>query len=142
MRQRFTLSSFVEGMPAPDIQDKVALMPYCDNGNIISTDPKQAIMVRDKIIKKLRETGFGVHEITDAETKFDTLGVSVDGVHRVVCSTPQRVSKMLAVLEFLFSGARVSGQQLEHVLGHITCCCISHPRFFVPLWSSVQVHEA
>ena len=76
---------FVEGRPVPDIQDKVALMPYCDNGNIISTDPKQVFIVRDKIIKKLRETVFGVHEITDAKTKFDTLGVSVDGVRCVVC---------------------------------------------------------
>ena len=82
-------------------------MPYCENGNMISTDPKQVIIVRDKIMKKLRETGFGVHEITDAETKFDTLGVSVDGVRRVVCSTPKRVSKVLAVLEFLCSGDRV-----------------------------------
>ena len=51
---------FVEGRSAPDIGDKVALMPYCDNGNMISTDPKQVIAVRDKIIKKLREPDFGV----------------------------------------------------------------------------------
>ena len=101
VRQQLTLSSFCRGRPAPDIQDKVALMPFCDNGNIISSDPNQVIIVRDTIIKKLGETVFGVHEITDAETKFDTLGVSVDGVRRVVCSTPKRVSKVLAVLEFL-----------------------------------------
>ena len=95
---------------------------------MITTDPKQVIIVRDKIIKKLRATGFGVHEITDAETKFDTLGVSVDGVRRVVCSTPKRASKVLAVLEFLCSGPRVGGQQLEHVLGHMTCCCVLHRR--------------
>ena len=100
------------------------MMPYCDNGKIISTDPKQVIKVRDKTINKFREAVVGVHEITDAETKFDTPGVSVDGVRRVVCSTLKRVSTVLAVLEFLCSGARVSGQYLEHVLGHITFWCI------------------
>ena len=63
----------VEGRPAPDIGAKVALMTYCDIGNMISTHPNQVIAVRDAILRKLRETGFGVHEITDAETKFDTL---------------------------------------------------------------------
>ena len=68
--------------------------------------------------------------------QFDTLGVSVDGVCRVVCSTPKRASKVLAVLEFLCSGARVSGQQLEHVLGHITCCYMLH-RCFLSLLGAV-----
>ena len=82
-RQHLAIPDFVvEGRPAPDIGDKVALMPYCDNGNIISTAPKQVIIVRDEINKKFRETGFGVHEITDADTTFDTLDVSVDGVLR------------------------------------------------------------
>ena len=49
---------FVEGRPAPDIRDKVALMPYCDNDNMIRTDPKQVIIAGDMIIKKLRETVF------------------------------------------------------------------------------------
>ena len=110
---------FAEGRPAPNIKDKVAFIPYVVNANMISAGPKQVIIVRDKITKMIRETGLGVHEITDPETKFDTLGVSVIGVRLVVSSISKRVRKVLAVLGFLCSGLRLNDQQLEHVLGHI-----------------------
>ena len=48
---------FVEGRPAPDVSSQVGLMPYCDNGNVIGTDPDAVLVVRDKLIQALQDVG-------------------------------------------------------------------------------------
>ena len=104
-------------------------MPYCDNGNVIGTDPAAVLEVRDTLIDALRDAGFGVHEITEPEARFETLGVVVDGVANTVASTSKRITEILIVLVHLVTRPVISGKQLERVLGHITCCCILQRRF-------------
>ena len=133
---------FVEGRPSPNVVDEVALMPYCDNGNIISTDPVAVIKIRDKIIQRLEAEGFDVHEITDAETKFDSLGVRIDGCKHSVTSTSKRLSRILCVLDFVVyttlhrrASARARSRAHHFLLyfaASVSCLA----------WSSLQVHSS
>ena len=94
---------FVDGRPPPSIGPEPACLQYCDNGNIISTDPSEIVKVMNLIIAELEKHGMEVHEVEAPRTQIESLGVYIDGRRGFVKPTARRVNRMLQVLEFVCS---------------------------------------
>ena len=109
----------VEGKPSPGMADgEVILIPYADNLNVAGTCAKRVQEVKDKIVAHLREVGFRVHEELEACSIGQSLGFLVDGARGIVAPVPERLQKVRLALLWLSRRPKVSGKQVERLLGH------------------------
>eukprot|EP00438_Fugacium_kawagutii_P023337 Skav200217 [mRNA] locus=scaffold3745:15519:20956:- [translate_table: standard] len=138
--------------PAPD--STVLHTEYVDNFHVIGTDEEAVTQLSQSGIRALRGTGLVVHEEEQSSGSAQILGweFSSDGTLR---PTSRRLWKVrLAILHLLTCG-RVSGQQLERVIGHMSfismvrreglsilgdCYTFIQRHYHVPskLWKSVR----
>eukprot|EP00913_Durusdinium_trenchii_P006886 g6477.t1 len=85
----------VESKAPPDLSDKeVILIPYADNLNVAGVDELRVQEVKDKIVRRLREIGFRVHEELEACPIGQSLGFLVDGQKGIVTPIPERLQKV------------------------------------------------
>ena len=109
----------VESKAPPDLSDKeVILIPYADNLNVAGVDELRVQEVKDKIVRRLREIGFRVHEELEACPIGQSLGFLVDGQKGIVTPIPERLQKVRLALNWLARRPWVSGKQVERLLGH------------------------
>ena len=109
----------VESKAPPDISDKeVILIPYADNLNVAGIDELRVQEVKDKIVRRLRQIGFRVHEELEACPIGQSLGFLVDGQKGIVTPVPERLQKVKLALDWLGRRPWVSGKQVERLLGH------------------------
>ena len=59
-----------------------------------------------------------MHEEVDATSEIKSLGYFIDGEGGVVLGAPVKIGKVTCVLESLSRRPRVSGKQVERILGH------------------------
>ena len=95
-------------------------MPYCDNLSVGSESQSKANDGRERVSAHHRSLGFRVHEETEAALHAASLGFALDGLQGRFSITPARAYKVREPLLYLSRRPRVSGAQLERVLGHAT----------------------
>lgn len=115
----------VEGRPSPDLSDsEVALIPYADNLNVTGISAQRVQEVKDLIVKKLRDTGFRVHEETEAQSTVQSLGFLVDGITGTIQPVPERLDRVVRCFAWLGKAPRISGRAIERLLGHAVHLCM------------------
>ena len=149
----------VDRAPPPQIHtnEQQAHMIYADNASQFGMDPDVVNERRHKLSIALNGRGLDTHEIIDATLLAETLGIQYIGNPPTVSCTPLRRWKMHRVLGLLIRGRRVSGKDLEIVIGNLTflflmnrplLACLNHCYDFMAacyterrvLWKSVR-HE-
>ena len=135
--------------PAP------VVMIYADNGNHMGLSREQVNDERALVDAELNRVGLATHEVVEATTLVKVLGGMVDGVGLRVYPTPERLAGLEKALAVLVGGRPVSGQDLEHVVGHLltvmmlfrlSLSFLGHVYDFIkdsytqkqPLWPSVR----
>eukprot|EP00438_Fugacium_kawagutii_P018254 Skav220446 [mRNA] locus=scaffold254:128743:132882:- [translate_table: standard] len=145
-------SRLVDKKPAPDTE--VLHTEYVDNYHVIGTNSRAVTELSQLGIEALRGAGLVVHEEEHSTGNAQILGweFSTDGTLR---PTSRRLWKVrLGILHILRCG-RVSGQQLERVVGHMSfismirreglsilgdCYTFIRRHYYVPakIWKSVR----
>ena len=111
----------VSGWPAPALETAgVVANPYCDNLNLFGLDPGQVNAQLDKLLTTFRTYGFDLHEISYASTQAKPLGSRFCGVDNRVGPRLEKLHNLRATTKWMSSGRRVSGQQVEVLLGLFT----------------------
>ena len=105
------------GAPPPTFE---LLELPCDNLNILGGDPVEVAKARPQVTAHLDELGFRSHEETDAEHYAISLGFAIDGLLGRVTMTPKRRARLEHALRFVERRPRLRGDELEHLVGHIT----------------------
>ena len=104
----------------PDLkQGSVGILPYCDNLNVCGFNPQLVLFTKDTIDAHMRKLGFLVHEEIGPSTIHTSLGRKVDGASGMVQAGPKRQERLRLTLLALERRPRVTGRQVEHILGHI-----------------------
>jgi hypothetical protein len=111
---RFLVSSW----PAPPVGDSCIALPYCDNLIIFGKCPDTVNQCLKHVMSSFSEIGFELHEIEYATPFTTTLGAQLDGSRHMVRPRPERVWVLREAFRWAASGVRISGQQLEVLLGH------------------------
>ena len=94
------------------------IIPYADNLNVAGIDEQRVQQVKNKIVDRLREIGFRVHEELEACSIGQSPGFLVDGAKGVVTPIPERVHKVRLALDWLARQPWVTGKQVERLIGH------------------------
>ena len=85
-----------------------------------------------------RSLGFRVHEETEAALHAASLGFALEGLQGRFSVIPARAYKMRDALLYLSRRPRVSGAQLERVLGHATFLFLAR-RELLSVFSAVSL---
>eukprot|EP00959_Pyramimonas_sp_CCMP1952_P088101 1843078-Pyramimonas_sp.AAC.1 len=81
--------------PVPSLEGGLpCLLPYCDNINVVGTDPARCDSMLDDIIADWVSFGVEVHEVARASPTFTGQGRLVDGVQGMVFLKPERSEKL------------------------------------------------
>ena len=99
-------------------------LQYVDNLHVLGTDKTEVEKKFWDAVRGLREAGLTVHEIEFSESTVTMLGWQIEekGVLR---PTYKRIWRIRIAIRELLSRGRMTGQQLERLIGHMT---------FVSLW--------
>ena len=144
----------VSSWPAPSLEQGVVANPYCDNLNLFGFDKSEVNDQLRRLMAGFRKYGFELHEIEWAWLLARPLGSEFNGCSSIL---GPRVEKMLALrsaCRWLQAGRRVSGRQLQIVVGLLTHEFLYHRSAFSifraaytfiqdsfhtrqPLWASV-----
>ncbi|CAK9044550.1 unnamed protein product [Durusdinium trenchii] len=109
----------MESKAPPDLSDgEVIIIPYADNLNVAGIDEQRVQQVKNKIVDRLREIGFRVHEELEACSIGQSLGFLVDGAKGVVAPIPERLHKVRLALDWLARQPWVTGKKVERLIGH------------------------
>jgi hypothetical protein len=128
---RFLVSSW----PAPPVGDSCIALPYCDNLTIFGKCPDTVNQCLEHVMSSFSEIRFELHEIEYATPFTTTLGAQLDGSRHMVRPRPERVWALCEAFRWAASGIRISGQQLEVLLGHFV-----HEALFP--WPALSVFHA
>lgn len=94
-------------------------MTYCDNLGILGTSRTQVDGALDVVVAALRAHGLMVHEIEPAAPAATVLGYEIDGRRWEVRPKRERAQRLIATLHHLAARPKVSGREIEVVLGHL-----------------------
>lgn len=100
------------------------MIPYADNLNVTGISAQRVQEVKDLIVKKLRDTGFRVHEETEAQSTVQSLGFLVDGITGTIQPVPERLDRVVRCFAWLGKAPRISGRAIERLLGHAVHLCM------------------
>lgn len=133
-----------------------AMLIYADNNNHFGVSPEKVGIDQQRMIECLHSHNLSTHELSDASTLAESLGVRLDGRSGRVCSTPTRDWRLHRALGALVFGEEaITGEELQVILGHITMramlnrqlmCILRHSYIYVQrsytkrqtLWPSVR----
>ena len=130
------------------LEDKAAVpdgrcmhLEYVDNFVVIGTDPEAVQNLADKGVQELRDSGLVVHEEESGSANVSVLGWEFNNA--IFRPKSHRVWRVrLAFLHMLCIG-KVSGRQLEKVLGHATFLCLGRREalsIFGDIFTFIQKH--
>ena len=94
-------------------------LQYVDNLHVLGTDKTEVEKKFWDAVRGLREAGLTVHEIEFSESTVTMLGWQIEekGVLR---PTYKRIWRIRIAIRELLSRGRMTGQQLERLIGHMT----------------------
>ncbi|CAK0814978.1 unnamed protein product [Prorocentrum cordatum] len=105
--------------PVPPLDGGVpCLLPYCDNINVIGTDPVRCNVLMHQICDAWRKHGVQIHEVVEATDVFTSLGRLIDGASRRVFSRPERSERLRQASLWLEQRPRVTGREVERYVGY------------------------
>ena len=103
-----------EGRPSPTIEGTQPLaLPYCDNLNVIGTDPRVVLEQRIVIQKAFEKLGFEMHEETEALSVCQIFGAELDGWRGVLVLIVKRRFRLQQALRWLARRPCITGRELE-----------------------------
>ncbi|CAK0801113.1 unnamed protein product, partial [Prorocentrum cordatum] len=106
--------------PVPPLDEGVpCLLPYCDNINVIGTDPVKCNVLMHQICDAWRKHGVQIHEVVEATDVFTSLGRLIDGASGRVFSRPERPERLRQASLWLEQRPRVTGREVERYVGHL-----------------------
>ena len=128
---------------------------YVDNVGVLGTNPQQVLAKRTAATDALDSVGLLTHELSDALEVDEVLGIFIDGPRKLVRLSDRRYSRVRGCLQWVLHRGRLSGRELECLLGHLTFCflirrpllssfsaCYRYLRWTyhkcVPMWPSVR----
>ncbi|CAK9091403.1 Protease PrsW (Protease responsible for activating sigma-W) [Durusdinium trenchii] len=118
--------------PAPILghgrgQHSSALLIYADNNNHIGIEREKLLEEQKNMIGSLHSHGLETHEVTDPVSLAESLGIRINGATGQVGTTAARDWRLDRALEGLaFARPRISGQELEVIVGHLTIRALLH----------------
>ena len=137
--------------------DALGYFVYVDNIGVLGLEPGRVDAALDKVVVQLEVAGIKTHERIPATVEIEMLGLvhKKRRVLRVVTISDRRFWKIRDGLTWLLSRRRVSGKQLEILIGHCTwiallrreVLAIFHAVYkfvrrygdaFAPLWSACR----
>ncbi|CAK0860193.1 unnamed protein product, partial [Prorocentrum cordatum] len=117
--QRLVWDARVPNRVLTDHGPALCLLPYCDNINVIGTDPDRCNVQLNAICAEWRRRGVLIHEVVEAADTFTSLGRFVDGVSGLVCAGPERAERLRQAALWLEQRPRVTGREVEKFIGHL-----------------------
>ena len=124
-----------------------ALLIYADNNNHVGVSKAQVRRDQDAVMKALHARGLDMQDVTEAASLSESLGVRIDGLDGKVQPTPKRDWRLDRALSACCRGVRLSGQELQVIIGHIAVRSLLHRGFLgvtryakgrAKLWGSVM----
>ena len=106
--------------PTPSLEEGPVALAYCDNLNIFGKDPVQVDHALSVVMSFLESKGFALHEVVYATPWSKPLGSSFNGYDNLLGSRPDKAWTIQGALKWFGQGPRVSGKQVEIILGHFT----------------------
>ena len=97
-----------------------AMLIYADNNNHVGVDRESVNQQHHAMLKALDSHGLATHDLVEATTLAESLGVRIDGLGGRVTPTATRDWRLDRALEALLWGASISGKELQIVVGHLT----------------------
>lgn len=97
-----------------------AMLTYADNNNHIGIDRDSVNQQHHAMLKALDSHGLATHDLVEASTLAESLGVRIDGLGGRVTPTATRDWRLDRSLEALLWGASISGKELQVTVGHLT----------------------
>ena len=133
---------FIEDLaPMLDLQEGApAALIYADNGVHVGSDKKRVGETAACVSQYLGSLGLETHEKTEASVFAESLGVRFDGESLKVRGTRDRLARVSQGLIPLMRVRPTSGQELEHIIGHIltlmllcrlSICWVTHSYTFI-----------
>ena len=95
-------------------------MIYADNNNHISIKSTRVATEQKLMMDRLHEHGLATHDITEASSIAESLGVRVDGLSGRITATPARDWRLSRALRGSEARPSISGEELQVTLGHMT----------------------
>ena len=128
---------------------------YADNSNHLGTKHGPVESNRKLLSETLNAVGLLTHEVVPATKLAESLGVRINGLQKRVRATPSRDWTLHRALTAIVDGEKVTGKELEVVIGHCTVRALlyrgllsilnnvysfirRHYQQRLPVWSSVM----
>ena len=93
---------------------------YVDNFCVISDSKAASSLCASKIRSQLESANLPTHENVDGEVELDFVGLHFDGNEHCVRLSWHRVWRLRLGLQHVLPLGRISGHQLERLIGHCT----------------------
>lgn len=97
------------------------LLIYADNANHLGVCPEVVDHDQARMMDALHDHGLSTHDITNASSLAESLGVRINGLSGQVVPTPKRDWRLDRALQRLASRPWITGEELQVVVGHMTC---------------------
>ena len=85
---------------------------------VIGSDHDQVLFLSEQVQRAFEIAGFNVHEETGAEDDATILGGRFYGKQNTCLPTSKRYNKVVAAFRWLGKRNRVTGREVERLLGH------------------------
>ena len=119
--------------PAPMMGTKVghcqqACLVYADNGNHLGVSREAVRNDQARMMEALNSRGLATHDLVESSNVCESLGVRIDGLGGCSCvqTTPLRDHRLDQALLARSSPMRISGEELQVVVGHLTMRALLH----------------
>lgn len=124
----------------PQIKDK-AVMPrfgegkhraatgaliYADNNNHIGVQRQAVEQEHTTMLGALAQHGLDYHEVIEATSLAESLGVRIDGLTGRISATSTRDWRLHKALEALILRPSISGEEFQKIVGHLTIRAMMH----------------
>ena len=96
-----------------------ALAPYVDNANVIAQNRKSGDRVFHFMVEELSKKGFVLRDEICATTRFEFLGMVLDGDRGVLHHTPRRTWRLWMALTRVLQMGKCTGDALRVLAGHL-----------------------
>eukprot|EP00973_Karenia_brevis_P082010 11369297-Karenia_brevis.AAC.1 len=107
--------------PPPKFAEaNLIVLPYCDNLAVAAHSAAAADEARELHKANCTTLGFTVHEEEKAAQWAVSLGFALDTISGSYSVTPERCFKIRLAFRWLSTRPRVTGQEVERLLGHGT----------------------
>ena len=112
---------WLDGMPLSGPRaGKPARLVYVDNELFVATSAEEAVRERARAHRHLSSQGLPLHEVQDAVTTVECIGLELDGIELTARASQRKRDRLRAAWCQVKRKPLMSGKQLETLLGHLT----------------------